>query len=923
MINAIISWLQRRKEKAEKRNELCDIYIGRAKWLCEEEENLFSDVRMAVDAERSAQWKKNGLDFASQLYASYLREVRRAKNYRNLKAVAGQLSDRVFTHEGRVRAHDRLVSDNQLCVRFVERMDATIAEQANLFRDVTEFVDPEAGDAWIRRAKVLLDEWNVLDQKRMSKTEGYQVMLKKLDISAGMQHTIHDRIRQHNNQVANRRAQAAYALIGDVEGRRLDEQQLNCIVKRAHNHLVIAGAGTGKTTTVVGKIKYLLRSGQCRPEDILVLSFTNASAAEMSQRIRAETKEQIQASTFHKLGLNIISKVNGVVPKIAQLNLRRFVREQLTQNMKSDVYLGRLSGYLLFHRVNEKSEFEFASKAEYDEYIKLNPPTTVKKEVVKSYGELDIANFLTQNSIIYLYEAPYKIDTRTEEHAQYYPDFYLPEYNIYIEYFGIARNGAVPAYFSGSGGKSASQTYRDSMAWKRKLHAEHETVLVECFAYEKQEGTLQENLARQLEANGVHLKPKSPQELWKQVSEEGESVLDGVVELFETVINLMRSNSYTIDHLRLFNLERGNRNAINEILSLLEPIHNAYEAYLKANDEIDFNDMINLATQFVAQGKYRNPYRYVIVDEYQDISKARYRLLHNLRQSQDFDLFCVGDDWQSIYRFAGSDIGYILNFSQYWGPSEESKIETTYRFTKNLIDISGRFIMMNPAQKRKAIRGQGNDYRFALSEVNGYTEKYAVEFMAQKLEDLPNESTVFFLGRYSFDNNMLKESGLFDLQYNNQSGFLDVSYRKRPDLKMSFITAHKAKGLQADYVVILNNKGTRMGFPSMIQDAPILDMLLEKSDDYPHAEERRLFYVALTRAKKKAILLTIKDKESVFIEELRERYGEELQKERFTCPLCGGNLIRRTGKYGDFFGCSNFKTGQCKYTRNIKWSKTE
>jgi DNA helicase-4 len=277
----------------------------------------------------------------------------------------------------------------------------------------------------------------------------------------------------------------------------------------------------------------------------------------------------------------------------------------------------------------------------------------------------------------------------------------------------------------------------------------------------------------------------------------------------------------------------------------------------------------------------------------------------------------VGDDWQSIYRFAGSDIGFILNFAQYWGPSEESKIETTYRFTQSLIDISGRFIMMNPAQKRKAIRGQGSDTRFALSEVNGYTEKYAVEFMAQKLEDLPNGSTVFFLGRYSFDSNMLKESGLFDLQYNNQSGFVDVRYGKRPDLKMCFTTAHKSKGLQAEYVVILNNKRTRMGFPSMIQDSPILDMLLEKSDDYPHSEERRLFYVALTRAKKKVILLTVKDKESAFVEELKERYEEELKKERFECPLCGGKLVRRTGKFGDFYGCSNFKTGLCKYTRRF------
>lgn len=311
----------------------------------------------------------------------------------------------------------------------------------------------------------------------------------------------------------------------------------------------------------------------------------------------------------------------------------------------------------------------------------------------------------------------------------------------------------------------------------------------------------------------------------------------------------------------------------------------------------------------------------MIVDEYQDISKARYGLLKALRNSQDYELFCVGDDWQSIYRFAGSDIGFILNFSNYWGASEESKIETTYRFTRSLIDISGNFIMMNPAQKKKAIRGQCGDNGFALSEINGYTEKNAAEFMAQKLGDLPQGSTVFFIGRYSFDSKMLQDSGLFNLQYNNQTGFVDVCYRKRADLKMSFTTAHKSKGLQADYVFILNNKTSRMGFPSKIQDAPLLDLLLESCDDYPFAEERRLFYVALTRAKKKAILLTVKDRESVFAIELRTRYAEELKRERFECPLCGGRLVKRTGRYGDFFGCSNYKYGSCKYTRNIRWAE--
>ncbi len=693
------------------------------------------------------------------------------------------------------------------------------------------------------------------------------------------------------------------------------------ITKEDRNHLIIAGAGTGKTTTVVGKIKYLLKSGKCRPEDILVLSFTNASASEMSERIAKETGCNIAASTFHKLGLNIITKVDGVKPRISQIDLRAFIKERLQQLMRNPKYVRALGSYLLFNRVQAKSEFDFKTAQEYGEYLKLNPPVTIMNEPVKSYGEMDIANYLLENGVKYVYEASYIIDTRTSEYGQYYPDFYLPEYGIYIEYFGINKTGNVPDWFSGRNGMSASQSYRESMKWKRELHKQNGTVLVECYAFEKLDGTLLENLEKRLRMNGVKLTPKTPQELWSMVAQDGDSVLDGIIELFETVINLIKSNNYSIDSFREIAKRERNAGRYLRFIELIEPVFIAYDGELKRRGEIDFNDMINKATELVKSGKYVNPFTQVIVDEYQDISKARFSLLAALRSSRPYSLFCVGDDWQSIYRFAGSDIGYILNFEKYWGPTTVSKIETTYRFTPSLIEISGSFITKNPSQIKKQIRGMSQDNRFSLGEINGYTDKYAVEFMAARLEDLPKNSSVFFIGRYSFDVDIMRESGLFDFQYNNVAGLVDVKFGKRPDLKMAFLTAHKSKGLQADYVFIINNKSSRMGFPSKIQDDPILDLLLENSEDFPYAEERRLYYVAITRAKVKAFFLTVKDKESVFAQELHNRYEKQLKSEQFECPLCGGRLVRRTGKYGEFFGCENYRTTGCKYTRNIRWKE--
>ncbi len=400
--------------------------------------------------------------------------------------------------------------------------------------------------------------------------------------------------------------------------------------------------------------------------------------------------------------------------------------------------------------------------------------------------------------------------------------------------------------------------------------------------------------------------------------ESRNSLLDGLIELFETLINLIKSNNYSIQTVRELNRGNGHMATNDMLLTLLEPIYNAYYTYLLDHHEIDFNDMINLASQYVAEGKYINPFRYVIVDEYQDISKARFSLLDQLRKNRDFDLFCVGDDWQSIYRFAGSDIGYILNFSKYWGATETSRIETTYRFSQKLIEITSDFVMQNPAQIKKCIQGRTDELGFPLGEIHGYTDKYAIEFMAKKLQDLPKESSVYFIGRYAFDAKLLDESGLFSCNYNKVSGMIDVHYKPRPDLSMTFITAHKSKGLQADYVFIVNNRKSRMGFPSKIQDAPILSLLLDNCDTYPYAEERRLFYVALTRAKKKAFIVTIKGQESEFVEALKLKYSEALKHEQFECPLCGGTLVKKAGQYGEFFGCSNYRTNGCKYIRKLR-----
>ena len=804
------------------------------------------------------------------------------------------------------------------------QMDEALQEEKSLWYSQQQFLDPCV-------VKIFQEKWYSAYCTAEKKTHGLLFSIglsgRKIRNVAPQFIEIYEqlpsKLQAHNNQLASQKAADAAKLILPVEGKMLDEQQLRCITKEVHNHLVLAGAGTGKTTTIIGYVKYLLKKKICIPDDILVLSFTNASAAEMSERLNKEIGRPIHAQTFHKLGLDIIASVQGKMPKIYSSDIRQFVRKQLDMLIQDLGYLRKLCVYLTYNGVEQKSEFDFETEEEYRSYLKYNPPITLKKETVKSYGELDIANFLTQNGITYVYEQEYPIDTRTSEFGQYYPDFYLPNFDVYIEYFGINRQGEVPAYFSGKNGMSVAQAYQEGIKWKRELHRKNGTRLIEVYAYEKFEEQLLPKLEERLKKAGVVFTPMSPKDMWSEISGTENQKLDRVAELFGTVITLTKSNNCSLDEVRSRNHSLRKFPSIDAVTDLIEPVYNNYQAMLQARNEIDFNDMINLASDYVQRGQFIHSYNYVIVDEYQDISQARYRLLAEMRQQKDFHLFCVGDDWQSIYRFSGSDIGFILHFEKYWGASEISRIETTYRFPQSLISVSSSFIMKNPEQKRKRLKSAVADHGFSMEKITGYTDAYSVEFLAERLKELPKGSSVLFLGRYRFDIKILDGQRQFSYQYSTALGRTEVTFIRRPDLQISFMTIHSSKGLQADYVFLLNNKAHGMGFPSQIADAPILQLLLDNCDHYPFAEERRLFYVAITRAKKKVWLVTLKGNESVFIKEVDEVHGDDMRKEQYTCPLCGGRLVRRSGPYGDFFGCSNYKTKGCRYIRNISKRKAQ
>lgn len=723
-------------------------------------------------------------------------------------------------------------------------------------------------------------------------------------------------IDKHNDDASIKEIKLANKLIDEIEGNCLDNNQLNAIVRPNNNELVLAAAGTGKTTTIIGKVKYLLSKGIVRPKDILLLSFTNKAATEMKSRLKNELNISMDVFTFHKLGLEIIKECADNNIKITDIILVNYIKRELNKLLKEPQYATSFVSFLLYNRVPYRNEFNFNTLSSYTKYVKINPFITIDNKEMANYSSMVIANFLFQNNIKYEYNVSYKFDK--EKKLEYKPDFYLPDYDIYIEYYGINRKNEVPSYLKGYEGMDASTLYNKGIKWKRNIHKKYSLKVIETYSYEMKEGTILFNLSKNLDKYHAKRTIDSFKTL-DLINKYQPTLISGVIELFETVINLLKCNNYTMKQARELNLINGLDVRSNDsILTLLEPILESYNDYLKTNNEIDFNDMINRATSYILNGNYINNYKYVIVDEFQDMSKSRYNLLCALRKSNFYKLFCVGDDFQSIYRFSGSDIGLITDFSKYFGKSYICKIENTYRFSNKLVEISNNFILKNPKQIKKDIFSNAKYGLSVIGFVNGSTDKAMLRCLEDKLNTMPKDSKVFFLGRYTNDIKVLDSDNSFTYNKDNITSNMNIEYSGNKNIKIEFLTIHKSKGLQADYVVILNNKKDGMGFPSNIQDLPIIYLLLDKCDDYPYSEERRLFYVALTRASKKVFMLVSDKNRSVFINELSKDYGKYIDDEKWECPLCGSKIIKKSGPYGDYYGCSSHEKTGCKYIRKYK-----
>ncbi len=734
----------------------------------------------------------------------------------------------------------------------------------------------------------------------------------------------------------------------------LDEEQRRAVITDDDYCLLVAGAGAGKTTTMAAKVKYLVEKKHINPEEIIVISYTNKAIGELRDRINKGLQIPAKICTFHAFAFDIVKKFSVEPPEV-NFSSYQIVFDMLEKSIFNNKALMRnlvlFLGYYFdlsddvfkFENLNEyhlyKASQDYETlKSGLGEYLKKvenqrsKQVKTITGEYLRSVQEVQIANFLYLNGLDYEYERVYPFGSPSNR-KKYTPDFYISqgEHSVWLEHYALTESG----YNSIFTPKQINQ-YKKHIKDKREWHRAHKTKLLETWSMYTDKRPLLDHLKEVLLQEGFVFKPRNLEEVYKKIVETGkDKYIYKLICFMMKFIEQYKTTGYNEGGFALLRKKTDNPRTLL-FLDIAEQVYQHYQSVLKQQNQIDFADMINDAHFYLQEIERQNlelPYKYIIIDEFQDIARQRFNLTKKLSEITNAKVVAVGDDWQSIYAFSGSDITLFTRFLELMGTGTELKITHTYRNSQELIDIAGGFVQKNTAQiKKKLISPKSLENPIVIESFDDSSR--AMKNLADKVEEIigkilsefGDKKTILLIGRYGFDLYKLCKTGLFKQGYGNQ-----VESVKYPQANITFMTAHSSKGLGYDNVILLNMFEGKFGFPCQIEDDPIMKLVTYEDTSMPFAEERRLFYVAMTRTKNRVYIATPKNKPSRFLIELIKDYhlphDEKINMQTvdlfsLRCPVCGFPLKYEFNKnYGlNLWICTN-EAEVCDFMTNDKVHK--
>ena len=656
-----------------------------------------------------------------------------------------------------------------------------------------------------------------------------------------------------------------------VRGHVLDRQQTAAVEDGSPTQLVIAGAGTGKTTTLIGKVKHLVERDGVEPRRILLISLTNNSVADLRKAVDAEFGAGFPADvmTIHALGNRILRKKPCIGSQKAKLIGRLCDELVQTDRRSAEAMMTYIEGL---------------RRTSYS-YLSYNGKS------IGNRGLRTVADALFRCGIDCDYTRPVYSETDSK------PGFISVDDKKGLSFRIYADDPAVSA---------ASKDPEE--AWSV------------------------------IRAKGVKAKPVNVNDLASNVMQAWG---DKVPESLGNLISRCKCTGMSIKALLRANgrNDTAARPDAEAKIRLLDRVWDMYSMTCAEGDLADYEDMVIQSAGIVRRGGFPGKrYDAVLIDEYQDVSRILVDLVMALRGAMGFRLFCVGDDWQSIYSFSGGDIWQMFDFEKIWkdwGPIKVSRIERTYRSPRQIVEMTGRFVSKNPSQLKKSIKGVPGPRTPPVQLLTVSCDKEIAKAIANRLEYVEKDASVFIIGRTRRDLYVLGYGdGPFAFSSGDRdSGSVDLVYREydettkewTPVRTLRYLTAHSSKGLEADYVFVIADR-ERGGFPNDVEDDMSV-LFAGRGEGIGYAEERRVFYVAMTRARKRLFLVnrtsdgTALSSDSPFMGEIIADNEKILEKSTPVCPLCSGPMMVRDSPRKPFYGCVNYPS--CKGTRPFKGLRRE
>ena len=668
----------------------------------------------------------------------------------------------------------------------------------------------------------------------------------------------------------------------------LNEKQKEAVWSENKRLLILAGAGSGKTKTLIQKLLYQLSEKGSKPSDILAITFTKNATNEMLDRLiiagdndngeyeafinskefTKETKDQerrnkiqdkhwianLTVKTFHSLCYQLLKSSGGVsfdnqfrllldeeADELKEDSHKTIapeksfdIKHKLLLELCKDVnYLLKLKRYILDFYV-DKSFVDKNIKSRT--YLNQITYTTLSGEKVKSKSERDIADWLFRHNIKYEYEPTINL-----KDFDFKPDFYIPQADLFLEHISDKSYKTVnkEEQFV-KAGRSCVKTFEGMSNDSTLFNLALERIIM---------GRISDSIS--------HLTALKYEEEFRSYQDKVQEFLKMVAR----VNSMVKADAISPNDL-LTKSTNHQHERVRVFYELAVPLINAYKNYCINKSYLDFDDLIietiGLLEKHPETRKlYHERFKFILVDEFQDVNSLQVKLL-DLLLTPETQLFCVGDDWQSIYGFRGSEVDYIVNFEKHFPNSQIIKLDVNYRSTQTIVGASTEVIRHNKFQIDKDIRA----HKQTPSKIQIYRakdiEEDGVAYMISKVTELYQQG--------------LGPDDILVLYRRSKMYWPYKEALKASNLKVTAKTIHASKGLEAKVVFIIGLTDGNGGFPDIWMDDVVFRVIKDLKYDMLMEEERRLFYVALTRAKDELYLITELGSESRFIGEIPKEF---------------------------------------------------